>query len=454
MTIRRIMMLVLISIVIISIAINGFILASLTDQYFQTYLADMYDERIDQALEYIGSSLTEETNLQTIEAELRTYLIDPISQLSLYDKEGNLLIDVYEGGPMHRGHMRGGMMGHMAGNDTDLIENYQVVVEGQLIGHLVAYSSNSIANSIVARQFKSSLFNNSITSTLIALAISIVIGYLISRKISGDMRDTAEYAKSIELHDKKEIEESKIIEIRQIRESLDELSSRLGLKQEARKELIDQLIHQTRTPLTIIRTHVEAIEDGIIEGNPDEMDVIYNEIDNISSIISNLSGMIDAQKEKDQVKLEKVELSSLMRQIVAGLKGQFDTKNIPININSKKHISIVTDKYKLSQILYNILTNAYKYTDQGQVDINCKMDDDYISIEIQDTGIGISDKDKEKIFNAYYRSNNVAKVQGDGIGLYLAMENIRQLNGQILVESELGRGSKFTILLPNKKKSS
>lgn len=268
------------------------------------------------------------------------------------------------------------------------------------------------------------------------------------------MRDTAEYAKSIEFHDKKEIEESKIIEVRQIRESLDELSSRLSLKQEGRKELIDQLIHQTRTPLTIIKTHVEAIEDGIIEGSPDEMDVIYNEIDNISSIISNLSGMIDAQKERDELKLEVVDLSSLMKQIVAGLKGQFDKKNIPININSKKSVTIVTDKYKLSQILYNILTNAYKYTEEGQVDINCKVDEDFLAIEIEDTGIGISDKDKGKIFNAYYRSQNVAKTQGDGIGLYLVMENIELLNGQILLESELGKGSKFTILLPNKKKSS
>lgn len=454
MTIRKIMMVVLISIVIISIAINGFILTSLTDRYFQTYLLDIYDDRIEDALEYIETSMVGQANFHEMELGLRTYLIDPISQLKLYDIAGNVLIDAYEGRPMHRGHMPGGMMGHMAGNETDLIESYEIFNKGELTGYLVAYSNNSMANSIVAREFKSSLVNNSIISTIVALIISIIIGYLISRKISRDMQDTAEYAKSIEFHDKKQIEESKIIEVRQIRESLDELSSRLSLKQEGRKELIDQLIHQTRTPLTIIKTHVEAIEDGVIEGSPDEMDVIYNEIDNISSIISNLSGMIDAQKERDELKLEKVELSSLMKQIVAGLKGQFDKKNIPININSKKSVSIVTDKYKLSQILYNILTNAYKYTEEGQVDINCKVDEDFLAIEIEDTGIGISDKDKEKIFNAYYRSQNVAKTQGDGIGLYLVKENIELLNGQIVVESELGKGSKFTILLPNKKKSS
>ena len=455
MTIRRIMLLALIFIVIISIAINGFILVSLTDRYFQTYLLDMYEERIDQAIDYIEISLSQENySYYRMAIELESYLIDPITQLKLYDQEGNVLVDVYKGSPMHRGHMPGGRMGPMWGNEADNIDNYEIIVDGEELAYLGVYSNNSIANSIVARQFKSSLLNNSIISMIIALIISVLLGYFISRKMSNALKDTAKYAKSIEFQDKEVIEESNIIEVRQIRESLDELSSRLSLRQAGRKELIDQLIHQTRTPLTIIRSHVEAIEDGVIEGKPDEMDVIYNEVDNISSIISNLSGMIDAQKDSEELVLEKVELSSLMRQIVAGLKSQFDKKGISLNISSKKNVSIVTDRYKLSQILYNILTNAYKYTEKGKVDINYRFDDDSLFIEVEDTGIGISEEDKKKIFDAYYRSQNAAKIQGDGIGLYLVMENIKLLNGKILVESILGKGSKFTIILPKNKKSS
>ena len=284
---------------------------------------------------------------------------------------------------------------------------------------------------------------------VMALAISIVVGYLISKRMSKALKDTAIYAKNIEFDDLQEIDESNIVEVRQIRHSLDELSTRLNLKQESRKELIDQLIHQTRTPLTIIKTHVEAIEDGIIENKPEEMKVIYNEIENISSIISNLSGMIDAQKERDKLNLEMVNLSSLMKQIVTGLKGQFDKKEISLNLNLGKNINLLTDKYKLSQILYNLLTNAYKYTEEnGQVYINCKLQDDRIWIEIRDTGIGISQNDQKKIFNAYYRSPEVAKTQGDGIGLYLVMENIKLLNGNIDVKSQIGEGSTFTISLP------
>lgn len=442
------MLFALISIVIISIAINGFILTSLTDSYFQTYLVDVYDSRINQIIEYINISMEGEPNLQYMENELGTYLIDPITRIRFYDSNDNILIDTSSSGNMHRRHMMGGMMSQNPSAD-DQTERYEIQANGEDMGYLIVSISDSIVNSLVAREFKSSLLNNSIISMVMALVISIVVGYFISKKMSGALKDTAKYAKSIEFDDLEEIEESNIIEVRQIRESLDELSTRLNLKQESRKELIDQLIHQTRTPLTIIKTHVEAIEDGIIEGDQEEMEVIYNEIENISSIISNLSGMIDAQKETDQLNLESVDLSSLMNQIVTGLKGQFDKKQISLNFNSKKNITIVTDRYKLSQILYNLLTNAYKYTEEkGQVHISCGLQDDKISIEISDTGIGISSNDQEKIFNAYYRSSDVVKTQGDGIGLYLVKENIEILNGEVTVKSQLGEGSTFTITLP------
>lgn len=451
MTIRRILLFVLIFIVIVSITINGFILSSLTDRYFQTYLVDMHEERIEQIIEYVKNSMDDNNpSYERMRVELVTYLIDPITQLRIYNTEGNVLLDVYEDTPMHHGHMRGGMMRHMGGNDNEQIENYEILDDGgQEIGYLTVFANSSISNSIIARRFKSSLVSNSVISMIIALMISIVIGYFISKKMSSALKDTAKYAKGIEFNDLEKIEGSNIIEVRQIRESLEELSSRLSLKQQSRKELIDQLIHQTRTPLTIIRTHVEAIEDGIIEGNPKEMEVIYNEIHNISSIISNLSGMIDAQKETDDLNLEKVELHSLVKQIVVGLKGQFDKKEITLNLNSKKDVSIYTDRYKLSQILYNLLTNAYKYTgEKGYVNINYKLMDNRVSIEIEDTGIGISAEDQDKIFNAYYRSDNVINTQGDGIGLYLVMENIKLLNGEIKVESQLGEGSKFIVTLP------
>ena len=208
-------------------------------------------------------------------------------------------------------------------------------------------------------------------------------------------------------------------------------------------------MHQTRTPLTILKSHLEGVEDGIIEMNEDEIDIWKNQIDNITVIIANMSGMIDANKENDDLVIEKFDVSQLINQIVSGISPQFLKKEILLNILSHEKIYVETDQYKLSQIIYNILTNAYKYTENnGSVDIDYFVNNGIIYIKIKDTGVGISKDDIDKIFNAYYRSPEVLKINGDGIGLYVVNENLKLINGSIEVLSEINKGSTFIINLP------
>mgnify|MGYP003445940794 FL=1 len=240
-----------------------------------------------------------------------------------------------------------------------------------------------------------------------------------------------------------------ISEISRLQQRLYELNTRLKIKQKSRKNLIDQLMHQTGTPLTILRTHIEGIEDGFIELNERELSVWKNQVENLDAIISNIGGMIDANKEENKISIEEFEISELINQIVIGLKPQFDKKNIELKLLSKNKIYMKSDQYKLSQSIYNLLTNSYKYTpSNGSVYIDYKEENDKLILSIKDTGLGISDFDKEKIFDAYYRSNNTLQIKGEGIGLFVVKENITLLQGKIVVESELDKGSNFTIEIP------
>lgn len=178
----------------------------------------------------------------------------------------------------------------------------------------------------------------------------------------------------------------------------------------------------------------------------------HNQITNITDIICNMSGMIDANSEQEDVKYEKVSLEKLIQQIISGLKPQFDKKNINLRFDDTKKISVETDSFKFSQIIYNLLTNAYKYTEfGGEVEIKIvESDDNKIHIEVEDNGIGISNENIERIFDAYYRSSDVSSIKGEGIGLYVVKENLRLLGGEISVKSQLGIGTKFIIILPMK----
>jgi signal transduction histidine kinase len=194
---------------------------------------------------------------------------------------------------------------------------------------------------------------------------------------------------------------------------------------------------------------LEGFQDGIIELNPDEIKICETQIEHITSIISNMSNMIDAQKEVDSVNFESVDIGQLIKQIVSGLKMQFEKKNIELKLLNHQKILVETDRYKVSQAIYNLLTNAYKFTEAGgAVTVNYFTEDSFLDIVVEDNGKGIPKEEQIKIFDVYFRGANASGALGDGIGLYVVKENLEKIGGEIKVVSEPGKGSRFIVRLP------
>ncbi len=459
MTIRKQWLIMLILVAVFSVVVNSIVLSSLTDKYFKDYVQDNYEKHFEQIVAYITETLSAENySKNQMAIQLETHLVDPINRIKVYDAEGLLIADVSSIDTMGKGMMNGnghGMHGMMMGNynpGLEEIDNAEIRYGNKVLGQVNITKYSSAENSMDAWLFQSSLMENSIYSISIVLIFVIIIGVLISKKTSKDLIMTANMAQNIDMGNKTIKLRSNVKEIRVIQQSLESLQTRLKIKQKSRKALIDEMIHQTRTPLTIMKTHLEGIEDGIIELTPEEIRICENQIENITNIITNMSSMIDADKELDMTNMEKVNINHLLRQIVSGLKAQYEKKEIDLIIIGNEKINIFTDPYKLSQTIYNILTNAYKYTSSGgRVQIDYQLADDKVIISIEDNGIGISKEDQNKIFEAYYRSDHVLNSDGEGIGLYVAIENMKSINGKLSVSSELNKGSKFILQLPREK---
>jgi signal transduction histidine kinase len=132
-----------------------------------------------------------------------------------------------------------------------------------------------------------------------------------------------------------------------------------------------------------------------------------------------------------------------------GMKAQFQKKNIDFRMLTSEKIQVKTDRYRFGQSIYNILINAYKFTpSEGTVTLNYYLENDNIKIEITDTGCGIREEEQERIFDAYYKNSTDTGEAGDGIGLYVAKENMESLHGHIEVQSKEGKGSKFILRFP------
>ena len=449
MSIRKLWLIVLTLVATLSIAINAIILTSLTDRYFKTYLSETYEEHIDQMLTYIVSSLKQENiSLRQMAIELESHLDAPIVRIKLYGPNGLLLVAVEDRDYDPRDIGRMGMMDFMFRIGEEEVDTFDVMDNGVLLGKLNITKQSSAESSVIAMMFKSRLFINSLISTGIALIITLLVGAFISKRMSKDLTDTAQLASNIQIGNPLESKSSSIQEISQIQNSLHDLNTRLKIKQKSRKTMVDQLVHQTKTPLTILKSHVEAMEDGVIQISKEELAIFQDQIDHLNNILSNMSTMIDAEKESETLTLETVDVHQLLNQIILGLRSQFDKKGLELKLLSTTKVKLLTDPYKLSQVLYNLLTNAYKYTEKGRVDISVKEDQDTLSISISDTGIGIEPSEINNIFNAYVRGTSVTKIPGEGIGLYVVKENLTQLGATIDVQSTLGKGSTFTIKLP------
>jgi len=442
---------VLIFIAILSVAVNALVLSALINRYFVEYTTKNYEVHVEQIASYSKRILEgSDTISEQMAMDLETHLSDPITSIKLYDVEGKLLIEVSRNQRISPDMMRDGMMSRMMGSFFEEMDYIELEDEsGIKIGQLNILRYSSLENTMATRMFKVALFTNSLLSVGLVLILSVIIGLIVSKKMSRDLRDTSILAQKIDLGEDFEIQSSKVMEIRTIQERLEALRSKLKLKQRSRKNLTDALLHQTRTPLTILKSHFEGYEDGLIQFTEDEIKTCENQIEDLTSIIENMSGMIDADQDMDEVRVEEFDLHAMLTRIVKGLSVQFERKGIDLILKSHVKIKIKTDPYKLSQGIYNILTNAYKYTHaKGQVVVDYQEKDGHVNITVKDDGMGIEKKEIDQIFNAYYRGSNAMGTEGEGIGLHVVKENLKSIQGTVDVTSMLGVGTEFDIWIP------
>lgn len=451
-TIRRQLIGIIILIVFFVIIINSVISSTYIDNYFKGYITEQYESRVEQIKNYAINLLSNSSdNLVSSNKELDIYLTDPIVRISIINNSGKIIYQAEnEMFTMHNNMMHGRMMGNynmMFDTEDDYInlEN-----DKKLVGILVITRNSTIQNSETVKLFNQSLFQSSIISGSFVLVLAIFIIIFISTRMTKDLRQTAKFAKKIETDSDSYTKHSKVVEIREIQTSLENLSSKLRLQKKVRQEKADQLSHEARTPLTILKTQCEGALDGIVHMDKSGLESCLNEINNLSNVLSNINDVMEYSGEKINFHPEKFNIANELKKILKGLRLQFEKKDIGLQLNGNNSIEITNDKAIFSQTIYNLLTNAYKFTDSGgQVDINVKIQAEAtVIIEVNDTGIGIHQEDMDKIFKAYYRSPSVNTIHGEGLGLYIVKCNVETMGGKITAKPRNKRGTSFVIKLP------
>ena len=218
-----------------------------------------------------------------------------------------------------------------------------------------------------------------------------------------------------------------------------------------KKDFVVNVSHELRTPLTVIKGYVETIEEDIDESNRKYIEIIKNHTDRLINIVNDLLSVSMLEEKYIKLDLNEINLQILFNNLSYTFDQKLKSKNLSIKCNIDNDIeTIMADEFKLEQLFINLIDNAIKYTEQGGIIINVIKDNTHIKFEVIDTGIGIPEKDKERIFERFYTvdKSRSRQLAGTGLGLSIVKHIVLLHKGKINVESTLGEGSKFIIFIP------
>ncbi len=257
----------------------------------------------------------------------------------------------------------------------------------------------------------------------------------------------------------KEIEQREKIET--LAKDLEKANDRLKELDQMKSEFLSLATHQIRAPLTAIRGYAANILEGDYGDVPPKvrgaLQVISTSCQNLVVIVGEFLDISRIEQGRMKYDLADFDATALVQEIITELKPNIDKTGLSMDLQVADYVCTARgDAGKIKQILGNIIDNSIKYTKRGGIIVSLSADQNFVTVKISDTGIGIAPEDIPKLFTKFTRAKDAFRtnVIGTGLGLYIAKQMVEAQGGKIWVESEgLGKGSTFFIRLPKTAKS-
>lgn len=238
-----------------------------------------------------------------------------------------------------------------------------------------------------------------------------------------------------------------------------ELEERNNLIERAdrlKSEFLSGMSHELRTPLHTITGFAELLQEEL-EGplNDKQKRFVQHILRDSQHLLALINDVLDLSKiEAGRLELhqEVFALPEALEDTVASVRPRADTKSIRIEIAAPEALDVYADRLRVKQILYNLLSNAVKFTpDGGGVSVEVRVQENFVLVSVQDTGIGIPTSEHESVFDKFYQvgQRQAGGHEGTGLGLAITRRLVEQHGGSIRLESEPGKGARFTFTIPS-----
>jgi signal transduction histidine kinase len=285
-----------------------------------------------------------------------------------------------------------------------------------------------------------------------AILVALVAGMILARTLTRPLRELTAAAQVMaagKLGSQVEVRSQD--ELGDLARSFNQMSRDLAQANQQRRQMTADIAHDLRTPLSILLGYTEALHDGKLQGTPEIHRVMHQEAQHLSHLIDDLRTLSLADAGELKLNVQACLPYELLTHTAAAYQGQAGDKGITLIVKAGRDLpAISADPARMAQVLGNLVSNALRYTPAGgQITLSAVAGKTTVSLQVQDTGSGITPSDLPYIFNRFYRADEARQQRygESGLGLAIAKSLVEAHGGSISVESIPNNGTTFTILL-------
>lgn len=289
-------------------------------------------------------------------------------------------------------------------------------------------------------------------SVLAGTTAAVGLSYWVTKRIIQPLTEMEEITQKFANGNLSErMSSSEISELNQLAISFNQMASGLQDVEQKRRELISDLTHELRTPITVVRGYLEEMAEGRILPSPEIYQQLTKETKRLERLINDLQELSKVESGYLPINPQPIALRPLLESLVQRFSDQLLEEGPIIELDYPDQLPLaLADVDRTEQILVNLLGNAIRYTQKGLIKIKVYTKGNWLFIAVSDTGIGISEADLAHVFERFWRADRSRSRNygGTGIGLAITQRLVELQGGKIFVSSQLGKGSTFTFSLP------
>ena len=302
-------------------------------------------------------------------------------------------------------------------------------------------------------QFTERVTRTLILAGLVAGVVGILLVLLLSRRMLGSIGNLTAAARRLgrgDLSSRVSVRGSD--EVAELGHAFNNMADALEDSERQRRAMVSDVAHELRTPLANIQGHIEAMQDGLMQPNADNLDTVHQQTLHLNHLISDLRLLAETEAKELSLSMEPTEIGEIVNDAVGSFRLHADSASIRISTEIADGLPAVSvDRLRIRQVLGNLLDNAIRHTSAGgEVTVTARRQDGRVRVEVADTGTGIPPDALPHVFDRLYRADpsRDRATGGSGLGLTIARQLVEAHGGTIWAESEPGQGSRFGFDLP------